>query len=87
MALRTVKGSALKRYAFYDDKLRQVMLEENAVLDEMNNALEQGQFVPYLQPIFNMYCISPYRKTNPRNRWIRRHWIICTRFPERQARR
>ncbi len=59
MALRTVKGNALKRYAFYDDKLRQTMLEENAVLDEMSSALEQGQFVPFLQPIFSMESDQP----------------------------
>jgi diguanylate cyclase (GGDEF)-like protein/PAS domain S-box-containing protein len=52
MALKTIKGSAVKRYAFYDDKLRQALLEENAILDEMNGALEQGQFIPYLQPVF-----------------------------------
>ncbi|MDD3212917.1 MAG: diguanylate cyclase, partial [Eubacteriales bacterium] len=59
MAMRTVKGNAVHRYAFYDDKLRQAMLEEDAVLAEMNSALEQGQFVPYLQPIFSIDSDQP----------------------------
>ncbi len=59
MAMKTIKGSVVNRYAFYDDKLRQTMLEENAVLDEMNNALEQGQFKPYLQPVFSVDTQKP----------------------------
>ena len=59
MALKTVKGNAVQRYAFYDDQLRQRMLDENAVLDEMNEALAQGQFVPYLQPIFTVDTRQP----------------------------
>ena len=59
MAMRTVKGNTVHRYAFYDDKLRQAMLEEDAVLAEMNSALEQGQFVPYLQPIFSIDSDQP----------------------------
>ena len=54
MALRTVKGNAVRRFAYYDETLRQTMLEENVILSEMNDALEQGQFVPYLQPIFSI---------------------------------
>jgi diguanylate cyclase (GGDEF)-like protein/PAS domain S-box-containing protein len=59
MAMKTIKGNVVNRYAFYDDKLRQTMLEENAVLDEMNNALEQGQFKPYLQPVFSVDTQKP----------------------------
>ncbi len=59
MALRTVKGSVVNHFAFYDDKLRQTLLEENTVLDEMNGALEKGQFVPYLQPVFSVDSRKP----------------------------
>ncbi|MCE5343096.1 MAG: EAL domain-containing protein [Eubacteriales bacterium] len=59
MAMKTIKGNVVKRFAFYDDTLRQAMLEENAILDEMNGALEQGEFKTYLQPIFSVDTQRP----------------------------
>ncbi len=59
MALRTIKGNALRRYAYYDDHLRQTLLAENAILDEMNYALQQGQFALYLQPVFTVDTQQP----------------------------
>ena len=59
MALKTIKGNAVQRFAYYDDKLRQELLDENAILDEMNEALAKGQFVPYLQPIFTVDTRQP----------------------------
>lgn len=59
MALKTIKGSVVEHYAFYDDKLRQTLLDENTILNEMNSALEQGQFVPYLQPVFAIDSNQP----------------------------
>lgn len=54
MALRTVKGNYLKRYAYYDDVLRDKMLKEQAILDEMQIALDRGDFCPYMQPIYDI---------------------------------
>lgn len=59
MALKTVKGSALKRYAFYDDQLRRVLLDENTILAEMHDALAKEQFKLYLQPIFTVDTQQP----------------------------
>ncbi len=59
MALKTIKGNAMRRYAYYDDQLRQAMLEENTFLDEMEDALEQRQFQIYLQPIFGVDSRQP----------------------------
>jgi diguanylate cyclase (GGDEF)-like protein/PAS domain S-box-containing protein len=59
MAMKTIKGNVVKRYAFYDDTLRRAMLEENTILDEMNSALENGEFKPYLQPIFSVDTQKP----------------------------
>lgn len=53
MALKTVKGNAVRRYAVYDDHLRQSLLDENAILEDMEEALAERQFEIYLQPIFN----------------------------------
>ena len=59
MALKTVKGNAVTHFAYYSDKMRLAMLEETAILDEMNAALQNGQFVPYLQPIFSVETGRP----------------------------
>ena len=50
LALKTVKGSDLTNYAFYDGELRARLLDENNIKDQMHEALEKGQFVLYLQP-------------------------------------
>lgn len=50
LALKTVKGSDLTNYAFYDGALRQRVLDENYIKDQMHEALEKKQFVLYLQP-------------------------------------
>lgn len=50
LALKTIKGSYLTNYAFYDEKLRQQLLDEKQIESEMYDALENGEFVMYLQP-------------------------------------
>lgn len=54
LALHTIKGNYVKRYAVYDNKLRESMLEEQHIVSEMQVALEQDQFCIYLQPIYNI---------------------------------
>ncbi len=53
MAMNTVKGSNLHRYAYYDDKLKQQMLEEQMIVRDMEFALQERQFDIYLQPVYN----------------------------------
>lgn len=59
MAMRTVKNSAVRRFAYYDDQLRQALLEEQEIIDSMNDALVRGEFVPYVQPIYNISTGKP----------------------------
>ena len=59
MALKTIKGSAVKRFAYYDDAMRKNLLAEQEIIDEMDEALAQGQFVPYFQPIFGIDSLKP----------------------------
>lgn len=54
LALKTIKGSTLTNYAFYNHQMREQLLEESRIENEMNDALEQGQFVIYLQPKCNI---------------------------------
>ena len=50
LALRTIKGNYVKRYAVYDDTLRRSLIEEQSIVSQMNNALVAKQFKIYLQP-------------------------------------
>jgi diguanylate cyclase (GGDEF)-like protein/PAS domain S-box-containing protein len=53
LALRSIKNSYDKHWAWYDDLMRSRILEEASLTDDMRTGLEQGQFVPYFQPQYN----------------------------------
>lgn len=50
MAKRTIKGSFVKRFAFYDDTMRDRMIDEQEIINCMNSALEHNEFAVYFQP-------------------------------------
>lgn len=50
LAQKTVKGSDLVNFAFYDDALRKRLHDENYIIDQMDQALEKKQFKLVLQP-------------------------------------
>jgi EAL domain-containing protein (putative c-di-GMP-specific phosphodiesterase class I)/GGDEF domain-containing protein/NAD-dependent dihydropyrimidine dehydrogenase PreA subunit len=53
LAQRSVKGSFKMRYAFYDKKMRDSIIQEAEITAEMRGALQKGQFHVYLQPQYN----------------------------------
>lgn len=53
LAQRTVKGMANVHMAYYDEKIRTKLLNEQEIVEEMQSALESGQFTVYLQPQYN----------------------------------
>lgn len=53
MALRRIKGSYLTRYAYYDSKMRDQMIEELLITGNLEIALMEHQFTIFLQPIFD----------------------------------
>ena len=59
LALNTIKGNYVKRYAFYDDILRKRLMEEQQIAGEMDEALEKGQFHVYMQPIYSTTTEQP----------------------------
>ena len=59
LAMKSISGSAVKRFAFYDDVMRETLVEEQGIIEEMNEALQQGQFIPYLQPIYSLNTLKP----------------------------
>lgn len=50
LALKTIKGNMIQKWAFYDNRIRLRQLEERTIEGEMYKALEEGQFIVYLQP-------------------------------------
>lgn len=54
MALNTVKGLYKTRYAYYDEKMRETLLEEQMLLREMELALSEGQFCVHYQPVYSI---------------------------------
>ncbi|MBP5199478.1 MAG: EAL domain-containing protein [Schwartzia sp.] len=54
LARSTIKGDYSKRYAYYDEPMRAAILAEQEILNDMEAALETGEFVLYLQPIYSL---------------------------------
>ena len=59
MALQTVKGRYHERSAYYDSAMRDQLMKEQRIGDDMNDALQQGQFCFYLQPIYSITTGQP----------------------------
>ncbi len=54
IAKRTIKKGAISNYAFFSDKFRNDIIMEQEIESEMYRALEEKQFVVYLQPKVNL---------------------------------
>lgn len=59
MAAKEIKGSYINFYAFYDDNLRQNLMAEQEIINEMNYALLNNQFIIYLQPKWDITTGKP----------------------------
>lgn len=53
LAVQSIKGKYYERYAYFDESMRDALIKEQRIIDEMENALNEGQFVIYLQPQYN----------------------------------
>lgn len=53
MAIATINGNYQKRLAYYDEKLRQSVLNEQEIMGELDDAIASGQFHIYLQAQVN----------------------------------
>lgn len=53
MAIATIKENYQKRLAYYDEKLRQSVLNEQEIMGELDDAIASGQFHIYLQAQVN----------------------------------
>lgn len=54
MACRTITGSFNRHIAYYDDRMRLEMLEEQEICDEAHRALANGEFCIYFQSVYGI---------------------------------
>lgn len=59
MALQTIKGDYDCHIAYYDNEMRERLLEEQDILDNMEEALANGEFEVYLQPVYSLSTRHP----------------------------
>jgi hypothetical protein len=51
LAMRSTKTILANAFAYYEDNMRNQLIEEQIILGEMNTALASGQFSVYFQPL------------------------------------
>lgn len=54
MASKSIKGNYETCYKVYQESLRQNIIDEQTIINEMQIALESHQFIPYYQPKYNI---------------------------------
>ncbi|MBP5234126.1 MAG: EAL domain-containing protein [Planctomycetes bacterium] len=59
LAAQTVKGNAITHYAIYDDDLRDELVKVQEIVGNMQLALDSGDFVIHLQPIYSLSARRP----------------------------
>lgn len=59
LALQTIQGNYHRHYAFYDTSLRETMIMEQEVRNDMKSALLNREFVIYMQPIYSLTTGAP----------------------------
>ena len=53
IAQKTIKGNYDNYIAFYDDKIQEQNVKEQEIITSMSQALEDGEFIIYLQPQYD----------------------------------
>ena len=73
LAADSIKGQYNRLFAVYDEALRGKLLREKAITDAMETALDEGQFIIYLQPKYSLNddCMSGAEALV---RWIHPEW-------------
>lgn len=54
LAVDSIKGQYNIHFALYDDVMREKMIREKAITDVMEKAIEENQFIVYLQPKYDL---------------------------------
>ncbi len=54
LASKRCKGNYMKNYSFYEEELERDVVKEQVVVNNMNSALENEEFILYLQPKYDL---------------------------------
>lgn len=54
LAQKSIKGRYVRRYAFYDHAMSDILNREHCIIGSMYRALQEEQFLVYLQPKFDL---------------------------------
>ncbi len=54
MACRSINGSFQEHIAYYDEKMRLSLLEEQRICDESRRAIQNSEFCVYYQPVYGI---------------------------------
>lgn len=54
IACDSIKGSFREHIAYYDEKMRQQLIEEQDIMEECRRALDSGEFCVYYQPVYGI---------------------------------
>ena len=60
LAAKNCKGKFVQSIAYYDESMIEDMRQEQFVINAVNKAIEEEQFVVYLQPKINLITGKPY---------------------------
>lgn len=60
MAAKNCKGQFIENIAYYDDSMIENMRQEQFIINDVNKALAEEQFVVFLQPKINLQTEQPY---------------------------
>lgn len=53
-AVESIKGSALRNFAYYDDEIRKKQLKVTEITNDMTDALANNEFIIYMQPVYDL---------------------------------
>ncbi|MCM1299014.1 MAG: EAL domain-containing protein [Firmicutes bacterium] len=54
LACQSIKGSFTQHIAYYDDRMRSSILEEQEICDQAHRAMEKGEFKMYYQSVYGV---------------------------------
>ena len=54
IACQSINGSYSTHFAYYDESMRQAMVEEQEIRDEARRAIDNNEFVVYYQPVYGI---------------------------------